>query len=116
MGGEGYEEKFLLNDIEVLTSKTPEAFAFWFSNKLVNGYLRWCRLNRAAMDAAAATAGAAAVDCDDYTIQSEEEEEVIMEEEVVEVHSELGFTPLMRMRWTRPRMVVRPPRPDGYVQ
>jgi hypothetical protein len=48
----GYEEKvrmIALKDYGVLTSKTPEAFASWFSSKLVKGYLRWCRLNRAAM-------------------------------------------------------------------
>ena len=87
----GYEEKvrvIALNDNEVLTSKTPEAFASWFSRKLANGYLRWCKLNRPAMNAAAAAgATTATVDGDAYTIQSEEEEEVIAEEEAEEVHT-----------------------------
>ena len=86
----GYEEKvrvIALNDNGVLTSKSPEAFASWFSSKLVNGYLRWCRLNRAAMHATTAAAGAAAVDRDDYTIQSGEEEEAIEEELVDEVNT-----------------------------
>lgn len=86
----GYEEKvrvIALNDNGVLTSKTPEAFASWFSSKLANGYLRWCKLNRPAMHAAAAAgATTTTVDGDAYTIQSEEEE-AIMEEEVEEVHT-----------------------------
>ena len=87
----GYEEKvrvIALNDNGVLTSKTPEAFASWFSCKLANGYLRWCKLNRPAMHAAAAAgAPTTTVDGDAYTIQSEEEEEVIVEEEAEEVHT-----------------------------
>ena len=109
-----------LNDDEVLTSKTPLAFASWFSRKLANGYLRgpshtqhttcvafqslfglaglripddqsvvrrsrvdfgalrWCKLNRPAMHAAAAAgATTTTVDSDAYTIQSEEEVEEV---------------------------------------
>ena len=87
----GYEEKvrvIALNDDGVLTSKTPEAFASWFSRKLANGYLRWCKLNRPAMHAAAAAgATTTTVDSDAYTTQSEEEEEVITEEGAEEVHT-----------------------------
>ena len=61
-----------LNDREVLTSNlgSKTLLASWFSNKLVNGNLRWCKLNEAiAMDKDAdGAAGAATGKGDDSTV------------------------------------------------
>ena len=81
-----YEENvrvIALNDTEVLTSKTPYAFASWFSNKLASGYLKWCKLNKEKIKGDESAA-------EDFIKSEEEKEEVkevIEEEEVKEDHS-----------------------------